>query len=226
MNIRFLVKAAEQAYERQPHLAGYSATPIFRGHSQAFVFTNDKNIIVAFRGTEGDNIFDWWSDLKFRKRSITSIPGKWHRGFIAATQQLMLQLLSRVHFAGKTRRVYITGHSMGAAMAGIFAVYLARMQLDKHVRGIALFGCPRFANAKAANWLSNKYAGLLHRWSVVGDRVTGVPPSIFGYRHVGRNHELTGPKRTFWDRLRIISQRLMRWKHHSVKTYVKKIEES
>jgi predicted lipase len=226
MNIRFLVKAAEQAYRRQPHLEGYAATPVFKGHSQAFIFTNDKNIIIAFRGTEGDNLLDWWTDLKFRKRVIPGVPGRWHRGFIAATHQLMLQLLSRIHFSGASRRVYITGHSMGAAMAGIFAVYLTKMNLDKHVWGIALFGCPRFANHEAAKWLSAKYEGRLHRWSVMGDRITGVPPIAFGFRHVGENHLLTGPKRTVMDRLRIISQRLMRWKHHGIKTYVKKIEES
>jgi len=220
-----LVQAAAQAYRRQPHLDGYTATPIFRGQSQGFVFTNDQEIIIAFRGTEGDNLFDWWTDLKFRKRAIPDIPGKWHRGFVAATHQLTLQLLSRVHFSAKSRRVYITGHSMGAAMAGIFAAYLTRMDLDKYVYGIALFGSPRFANKEAAEWLSSTYRGLLHRWSVIGDRITGVPPASFGFRHVGENHELTGPKRTWVDRVKIVSQRLMRWKHHGIKTYVKKIEE-
>jgi hypothetical protein len=108
-----LIQAAAQAYTRQPLLDGYTATPVFRGQSQAFVFANDKEIIIAFRGTEGGNPLDWWTDLKFRKRSIPDIPGKWHRGFVTATHQLTLQLLSRVHFTGASRRVYITGHSMG-----------------------------------------------------------------------------------------------------------------
>jgi predicted lipase len=223
MNIRFMVKAAAQAYKRQPELKGYSATPVFKGHSQAFIFTNDENIIVAFRGTEGDNIFDWWTDLKFRKRTIPNVPGRWHRGFIAATHQLTLQILSRIHADHDKRKVYITGHSMGAAMAGIFAVYLVKMDLYKNIRGIALFGCPRFANHEAAKWLSAKYEGLLHRWSVLGDRVTGIPPIAFGYRHVGENHLLTGPKRWWYDKLRIVTQSLLRFSHHDIKTYIKKI---
>jgi predicted lipase len=225
MHIRTLIMAAAQAYKRQPSLKGYSAMPVFKGHSQAFIYTNDKNIIIAFRGTEGDNLLDWWTDLKFRKRRIPNIPGRWHRGFIAATQLVLLQLLSRVHFEGRNRKVYITGHSMGAAMAGVFAAYLARMGLDKHVDGIALFGCPRFANHEAAAWLSKTYKGLLHRWIVIGDRVTTVPPFAFGYRHVGEKHVLTGPKKTILDRFRIISQRLLRWKSHTVTTYIKKIGE-
>jgi triacylglycerol lipase len=218
-----LIQAAAQAYTRQPLLDGYTATPVFRGQSQAFVFANDKEIIIAFRGTEGGNPLDWWTDLKFRKRSIPDIPGKWHRGFVTATHQLTLQLLSRVHFTGASRRVYITGHSMGAAMAGVFSAYLTRMDLDKHVYGIALFGSPRFANKEAADWLSQKYKGILHRWTVVGDRVTTVPPAAFGYRHVGENHLLEGPKRTWLDRVRIVTRRVLRFKHHGIKTYIKQM---
>jgi predicted lipase len=223
MNIRFLVKAAAQAYTRQPELKGYTATPVFRGQSQAFVFVNDANIIIAFRGTEGGNLFDWWTDLKFRKREIPNVPGRWHRGFITATHQLTLQLISRIHADHGKRRVYLTGHSMGAAMAGVFAAYLTRLDMDETVWGIALFGCPRFTNREGAKWLTEKYRGMIHRWSVLGDRVTGIPPASFGYRHVGRNHLLAGPKRWWYDRLRIVTQSLLRFRNHDIKTYIKKI---
>ncbi len=222
---RLLVRASEEAYKRQPDLPGFTATPVFKGQVQSFIFKNDHTIIIAFRGTESSNLFDWATDFKFRKRPIPEIPGKWHRGFIGAVHQVALRLISSVHFSGQHRKFYITGHSMGAGLSGIFAAYLTRMKLAGRVDGIALFGSPRFANKEGVGFLDAVYPGRIHRWTVLGDRVARIPPFLFGYRHVGIYHELEEPYMSRLDKLRVLTRRLLRGKHHSISTYRSKLEE-
>jgi hypothetical protein len=57
--LQTLVRAAAEAYRRQPQLPGYRAYPVFWGSTQSYVFVNGETLIVAFRGTQPTSVWDW-----------------------------------------------------------------------------------------------------------------------------------------------------------------------
>lgn len=97
------------------------------------------------------------------------------------------------------KRVYIIGHSLGAAMAAIAALRLNYMfrHTDNEVGGVWLYGCPRVGN-KA--WAEEYNRRLLHRtlrFANFGDFASRLPMtsqvctsarliSNFDFGHVGR----------------------------------------
>ena len=89
-----------------------------RRGTQGFVAGNDAMILVAFRGTEPKKLEDWMTDAKVKR-----VPGKGgghvHRGFKAALELVSDDMATAVRkFQDRGQPVFITGHSLGAALAG------------------------------------------------------------------------------------------------------------
>lgn len=100
----------------------------------------DKNeegvLVLVFRGTQ-PNITDIASDLK---ADLVSAPGggKVHRGFLEAFQKVELQIKAACdQHAGLP--LYITGHSLGGALAMLATRYLA----NDSTGATYTYGCPR-----------------------------------------------------------------------------------
>ncbi|MFB1488237.1 MULTISPECIES: hypothetical protein [unclassified Thiocapsa] len=78
------------------------------------------------------------------------------------------------------KRLWLTGHSLGGALATITAAEW----VDQHpVTGIYTFGQPKAVGARPARLLRQRYQERFHRFVNDDDIVPGAPP---GYRHVGR----------------------------------------
>lgn len=148
-----------------------------------FIAASKDIIIVAFRGTE--NLLDWrtnvmaeWSELKGGVRV--------HTGFFRAYSTIRDKMLAAVTHLVKARPrpVYITGHSLGGALACMATAELANADDDEVRDSIAAcytFGCPRAGDA-SFDW----YVKVpLYRVTNGIDIVPTVPPAIIGYRHVG-----------------------------------------
>ena len=93
------------------------------------------------------------------------------------------------------KRVYITGHSLGGALA-----LLCGVRMHKEGKGspvIYTFGAPRAGNhefGRAANVLS------VHRWVYAKDVVCMLPSDrILDYRHAGQTHNLTKRHHVYHD---------------------------
>jgi triacylglycerol lipase len=164
-----------------------------RTGTQAFVAGNRKLIIVAFRGTEPKKIKDWFTDAKVRQ-----VDGV-HRGFKGALEDVwdevedIIQVFKgrRLSFADVARRtrplaapsVWITGHSLGAALANLA---VARMiEEDSPVAGLYTFGQPRTGSRRWARDFDQDFKDRAFRFVNNNDVVTRVPPRELGYRHVG-----------------------------------------
>jgi hypothetical protein len=83
--------------------------------------------------------------------------------------------------------IYITGHSLGAGVATVFA---ARLLASRTPYKLALytFGSPRVGNDEFARALNQQFAGAsspIVRYHHDGDPVPTLPPAIFGFTHVG-----------------------------------------
>ncbi len=172
--------------------------------TQCYVAHNAAFILVAFRGTERDEFEDIRVDLKFTLMA-SETSGKVHRGFKNALDAVWPDLsryLSHLHSessAGR-RRVWMTGHSMGGALAVLAGARFVNVQ------GIYTFGCPRVGNAR----YRRDYPVRCYRVVNHNDIVPHLPPPLF-YRHVGkliyidrngRLHVAGGAARSWPDRVK------------------------
>jgi hypothetical protein len=142
--------------------------------AQAFASSSDDGdvTILAFRGTQADSTGDLVSDL-WAFRHSTSL-GKVHKGFWLAYQSLADKIGAWLAEA-PPRRLIVTGHSLGAAMATVMAA------LHKDVELIT-FGCPLVGDRRFAEAFGREAL----RYVDCADVVTTVPYRFMGYVHFGR----------------------------------------
>lgn len=113
--------------------------------SQALLARNDKQkrLILAFRGTEPKDVRDIKADINAKLQSDVG-GGKSHRGFSKAYWVIGYDIQARLSQDDiSDYRLYITGHSLGGALATIATKHL------KHKGGISAcytFGAPRVGN--------------------------------------------------------------------------------
>ena len=137
--------------------------------TQAILISSNKAITLAFRGTEATSVKDIKSDLRATTTKCDS-GGNIHSGFKDAFEQVEREIqktLNKQKFAHKP--LFITGHSLGGALATIAAKKL------KHAGGIAAcytFGAPRVGDEE---WISNIKTPL-YRVVNAADAVTMMPP--------------------------------------------------
>ena len=124
---------------------------------------------VAFRGTETLNPYDWLVD--FDARQLDGV----HEGFARAYADVHETLKPLV----KGRKVFFTGHSLGAALANVAALELYALCSCE----LVTFGAPRVFAAPVA--LAFNHLVPAHRRYVHGeDGVPDLPPEhLHDYLH-------------------------------------------
>ncbi len=153
------------------------------GESQGIILENDRMMVIAFRGT--DSTADWLGNLKVAPRFVPSLGGALHRGFLDAYDAVAPLVDAAVARAGD-RALWITGHSLGGALAVIAAL----THRDREIAGLMTFGQPRLLGKRPARAIFDKFGGRYRRFVNRDDIVTRVPP---GYSHTGfRTHFTVG----------------------------------
>lgn len=164
---------------------GFTTFKFFdRKDTQAFVCSNAKVILIAFRGTEPTRLRDWLSDIKIRREK--GVVGRVHRGFKGALNKIWPLMHDYIEsIRTKNHKIWVTGHSLGAALATLAA---ARMQITDgiSVHGLYTFGHPRTGDEDFANGVDAVLPGKVYRFVNNNDVVPRVPPRKLGYCHVGR----------------------------------------
>lgn len=196
-NALFLAMACEFAY-----LAPASATALFRdklgldarlisvNNTQVYVAQDDAAIVLAFRGSESPNSLDGLKDwLLTNANDLLILPegqlgtdfaaagvgARFHRGFLVALAEIWPPLLAAVEAAiqAKERPLWITGHSLGGALALMAAWRLQRNFLE--VTQIYTFGAPMIGNAAAADSYKEEFADKIYRYVDERDFVPHLP---------------------------------------------------
>jgi len=151
-----------------------------------------QSIIVAHQGTDSSNILSIANDVQILLEPLdqTLFPNvssdvKTHDGFAKTFARTADQILGNVTAAlastGVTK-VEIHGHSLGAAVAVMDAVFL-RQHLDPSVSiSTTVFGLPRSGNQEWANLVDQTVPGLVHIHNK-NDPVGTVPPRALDYQH-------------------------------------------
>ncbi len=141
-----------------------------RGGTQAILVSAESFIALAFRGTEAMSIRDIKSDVRARKRTCES-GGKMHSGFYDAFENVRPMVEEAINApAHADKPLYVTGHSLGGAVATVAAKKLA------HPGGIAAcysFGAPRVGDD---DWVA-EIRTPVYRLVNSADCVTMLPPS-------------------------------------------------
>lgn len=138
--------------------------------TQAILVSFKGFIILAFRGTEATSIKDIKADAKAITTSCES-GGKIHSGFKEAFGHVSLDIQKKLNEdTYKSTPLFITGHSLGGALATVAAKKLS------HRGGLAAcytFGSPRVGDE---DW-TDHFKTPIYRLVNAADCVTMLPPS-------------------------------------------------
>ncbi len=130
------------------------------------IFVTDDAVIVCFRGTateDGWNLADQFADLDNRVKLVKVNEKEIgvHQGFWEAADSVYSEILMRVVVEmAQGRKLWLTGHSLGGAMASVTAF---RMQYISGlpVQGVITYGAPRVGNAEFYKVAEGSAAGSL-----------------------------------------------------------------
>ncbi len=191
----FLWVAKQCLHSYKPQVDNYNKfiRVIDNKESDVYVVINSfaEGVLITFRGSDSKK--DWKTNLTLIKKTIPygniSSPIKVHSGFLTAYKSVREDILQQI---GKDiKRVIVTGHSQGGALATLCAVDIeynfSNIQVELYG-----YGSPRVGNRAFAKSY-NKRVPLSFRIVTRGDMVTKVPPVIMGYRHVGIGYKLPSP---------------------------------
>ncbi|MEP0807025.1 MAG: lipase family protein [Chloroflexota bacterium] len=147
--------------------------------TQAFLVSNDEYAVLAFRGTEVTKTKDVITDARVFK--ISAIEGRVHKGFAEAYHSIEPQVLEALK---KVRGLplYITGHSLGAALATIATQHLEHdPALRDDIAACYTFGSPRVGDDE----FDREFKSSIYRVVNTTDIVTVIPLLSMGFIHIG-----------------------------------------
>ncbi|MBB6669630.1 lipase family protein [Cohnella nanjingensis] len=164
--------------------AAYDVVEAFKGQSFdgvrewfGFILESKHDAIVAFRGTSSTS--DWVSDamasqVKFKYMRDSGLV---HRGFNAIYDSMRGVILAALRKVSPGKRLYITGHSLGAAIASLCALDVSANTKFRSPY-IYTFGSPRVGDSAFAGTYAARI-GSSYRIHNPYDAVTHIPPFVF-----------------------------------------------
>lgn len=168
----------------------------------AYLIGYGDTCVIAVRGS--DEKQDWFRErgnLNAKRRPLHDL-GTVHSGFALSADKLLSDL--QVWDAtDRFKRVYLTGHSRGGAIATIMAARMSLWGKKAQVRGLVTFGSPRVGDRRFRDAFKLLMDGISRRYVYQSDPVTLLPSSFRGSRHVAKLYWWTGTKlrhRTKWLR--------------------------
>lgn len=185
-NSEFLASACELAYYPEPQgrelfqsRLGLDARLISVDNTQVYVGSNDSDIVVAFRGSESPDTIDGFKDwLLTNANNFLILPegrigtdfaaagvgARFHKGFLEALDEIWEPLFASVDAAvkAKERPVWVTGHSLGGALALLASWRLLQNFIGVHE--VHTFGAPMIGNKAAAEAFEREFPNQIFRY--------------------------------------------------------------
>jgi hypothetical protein len=185
-NAAFLAIACSLAYESEAEgpskfreQLGLDARLVSVDNTQVYVATSSDVIVCAFRGSESPTSLDGFKDwLLTNARNFLILPSgragtdfagagvgaRFHRGFLDALDEIWEPFFGAVdaEFSKKERPVFVTGHSLGGALALLAAWRLQRQMIP--VAQVYTFGGPMVGNAAAAEAFAKEFPNKIFRF--------------------------------------------------------------
>ena len=154
------------------------------GIVQGFVAANDDATLLCFRGTERD-FNDWFDNLDTQLVDGPFDSGeRAHRGWYSGLTVAMSEIESRIdQLSAPDAPLFITGHSLGAALATLTAAIFFKS--SRPVHSVYAFGSPRVGCRNFRDVYKTHDQGRTFRVVNRHDLVARIPPRLLKYRHVG-----------------------------------------
>ena len=188
-NALWLGKIADLAYEKitkvNESLPGWKIIPLAnpKTDTEGFIAGNNDLIVISFRGTEADEIKDWLIDLD--AEMVDGPTGKVHQGFHDAVSSIWEELVAALgQLQHHDKTLWITGHSLGGAVALLSSARLLKEEVVTSISGIYTFGQPRTGDQEFASWLDGIMKTRTFRLVNNNDIVPHLPPPPL-YKHAG-----------------------------------------
>jgi predicted lipase len=196
-NAHFLATACDLAYFNEPQgpeafrtQLGLEAKLVSVSNTQAYVGESPKVVLVAFRGSESPATSDGFKDwLLTNANNFLILPqgrigtdfaaagvgARFHSGFLTALADIWDPLFAAVDAAmqKEERPLWLTGHSLGGALALLAAWRFVRQFVPVHQ--ICTFGAPMIGNAAAAAAFEKEFPGKIFRYVDDRDMVPKLP---------------------------------------------------
>jgi triacylglycerol lipase len=196
-NCRALAVASELAYLPESQGADQFRTQLALearllsvNNTQVYLANNDDHIVVAFRGTESPTSIDGLKDCLLTDAAnllimpegdlgtdfvAAGVGARVHLGFVRALADIWDPLLAGVEAERKKndRPIWITGHSLGGALAQMAAWRFKRKFINTHQ--IYTFGAPMIGNPKAAEAFDQEFSDKNFRCVNFPDPVPKLP---------------------------------------------------
>ncbi|MEM7538944.1 MAG: trypsin-like peptidase domain-containing protein, partial [Chloroflexota bacterium] len=177
-----LAVSSQLAYEHQGRVEDIArnswglnrCTFIDEKNTQCFIASSGRNALIAFRGTQ--EVADWLNNINVL--NTAKAYGNVHTGFYRGFRAVKIAL-ERTLNSLSPRRVFLTGHSLGGALATIAA---AEWQGSYPITGVYTFGQPAVSRGAFSRFFSNHYNDTFFRFVNENDIVARVP---HGYHHAG-----------------------------------------
>jgi len=191
-NALALLEASELAYESKEKIIdkvrnewGFDDCDYIEElETQGFVAKGKDFIILSFRGTEQGKIADILTDLFAWRTKI--FWGSVHAGFYSALNVAFEKIVSSLRrMQDNHQSIWITGHSLGGALATLAAARLVNDKVTENIRGIYTYGQPLVGDGEFKKKISEVFAGKLYRTTNFLDPVSVVPLKCWKYHHVG-----------------------------------------
>jgi triacylglycerol lipase len=174
---------ARELFEVKLRGGGFRLVEIFNSDktdTQAFLAANGDFAVLAFRGTEVKKKKDVLTDL--RATQIVAIEGGVHSGFQGAYDSVKDEIEKALTTLDKKLPIYLTGHSLGAALATVATQNLdQRSKFRDRIAACYTFGSPRVGNTK----YDRAFKAPIYRMVNTTDIVTVIPLLAMGYVHIG-----------------------------------------
>ena len=196
-NAKFLALACQFAYYPADRgeaafrdELGLTAKLISVNNTQAYVAANDGHVVVAFRGSESptsiDGLKDWLITNAMNLLIVPTGPlgadfaavgvgARWHQGFVTAIAEVWAPVFAATTelLKAKDRPLWVTGHSLGGALA-MLAIWLF-LRRTVSVHQAYTFGAPMVGNKDVADAFNREYAGKVFRYVNSPDPVPLLP---------------------------------------------------
>jgi hypothetical protein len=182
----YLAEAAVAAYQDDPReyekfasLGLSKVVPFKTGHTSGYVAAGDRDIVLAFRGT--NDILDWIANLNFAQ--VDALGGRVHRGFYQTLQTVwkpMTEGLGKLYERQRKPRLWVTGHSLGGALAVLASKSISQAY---PVTATYTYGQPRVGDQNFAENYKNKLIRLVTARDAVPQVLLGDLTNW--YRHLG-----------------------------------------
>ncbi|CAM9637666.1 unnamed protein product [Choristocarpus tenellus] len=156
-------------------------------NTQGYVAAQASHVAVVFRGT--DQGADWWINLDILYKETKH--GVVHKGFHTALNSLwgdrkgfegILGTVRSLGASNPDRPIFLSGHSLGGALASIAAAQLELDVPDVSVAGVYTIGSPRVFSREYATVYDKALRARTFRAVNNNDLVARVPPIL---KHVG-----------------------------------------